>query len=45
MWLDEHYGDPADDRCLLVRCDATTGDCERVDGGPVLGSRAEMQEG
>jgi hypothetical protein len=38
--------DPDDDKDLadLMRCDAVTGDCERVPDGPVAGTAAEMQE-
>jgi hypothetical protein len=44
LWLDDHYGEAEEDRSLLVRCDAASGDCERVQGGPVAGSRSTMQE-
>jgi len=41
-WQHDTYGDVK--VSVLLRCDAVTGDCERVEGGPTADSRAEMQE-
>lgn len=41
-WQHDTYGD--EKVSVLMRCDAVTGDCERVEGGPTAGSRAQMQE-
>lgn len=42
LWLHQDWGD--DRVSLLVRCDTTTGDCERVRGGPRTGSPATMPD-
>jgi hypothetical protein len=42
LWLHRDYGD--DRVSQLVRCDAVSGDCERVRGGPRTGSLATMPD-
>ena len=39
LWRYERWHDPVS---ILVRCDAITGDCERVEGGPRAGRPAVM---